>query len=331
MQKKAHTDALGDAKAALVNLLKALGSPPEQPGCHLFLYAKRGREPAEKWRRLKFAQGLATKFRDQVAATLVKQLSDREVSQFSFDEMVESHVGAIRRAELPDVEKWIGEVPTPDWPHVFDGDERYFSKVRFHVTRMAMSDGDKPVTIFRQRSATSLLHRGGFKAIFSVSQHQFRDVDGPIFDFALDADFLEWDGFVFIIKLRAFEALTDVRQLTVTKAKEALGVVAAVSNLEVEGLDGVVAMLEGKPLFAKKLAAAKIQGTADALNAKALCDRIDEKELPLTHKKVGKLYTIVVDPTEPDQVREFVNLVTDVYLRSPVTSREYRVHAKDPA
>jgi Domain of unknown function (DUF4868) len=320
------------AAAALEKLRASLTKAPANAGCHVFLKAARGRTNADKWRRLQFTVGLATRFRAQLVERLLDQLpAADDLVMFSHGEMTGSQVAVLEKSDIAEIATWMDEVPAPDWLHVFEGDEAFFRKVRFHVTRLDVASAGEHLKIFRQRSSTSLLHRRSFMAIFNVTQYQFSEVDGRVFDFALDGDFIEWEGLIFILRLSAFESLTNVREITIREAHRALEDVRAVEGLGISGFDAVAASLEARPQLAKKLAAAKRQGTVDNLHAKALADRIKQKGLPLAvvKRKNGHV-EITINPDDADQIKEFVNLVTDVYLRSPVTEMEYAVSAKTP-
>lgn len=330
---KKKDERLVNAVTALDELRGALAKVPANAGCHVFLRSQRGRTRDDHWRRLKFTDGLATRFRAQVVERLLSQLPPAdELVMFSHGDTTGGQVAVLEKSDISEIASWVDDVPPPDWPHIFDGDQQFFQKVRFYATTLDVEGVPVALKIFRQRTATSLLHRGGLMAIFNVAQNQFSEVDGRVFDFALDGDFIEWKERIFILRLAAFESLTNVRAITIRDAHKALEEVRAVGGLEISGFDAVAASLEARPQLAKKLAAAKRQGTVDNLDAKALAARVKEKELPLVvaKKKNGRV-EIKIDPTDPDQIREFVNLVTDVYLRSPVTEMEYTVFAKAPA
>lgn len=318
------------ATTALNDLKVALSESPEEASCHVFLYANRGRGKSDKWKRLRFTSGLATTFRTDLEKQLVLQLPPlRILTAFSFDDMVNRQIGVIAKDEIPEIEKWFDEVPPADWLHLFDGDEKFLANVKFHVTNIAVADQKKSLKLFRQRSRTSLLHKGGYNTIFNFRKNEFSEVDGKIFDFSLDVDFFEWQGFVFILHLPSFESLTEIRRVTLTRAQDAISSLSLIGNLVIEGLESVSRELDQKPLLAKKLAAAKRQGTIDALKAEALVSRIAEKNLPISTRTLNGTYTIVIDPTQSTQISEFVNLITDFYLRSPVTQKEYKAHAKE--
>jgi hypothetical protein len=331
MPGQAKPTVLARAATALVDLRAALSGLHAATGCHVFLYAHRGRLRSDKWRRLRFTRGLAGKFRSDLTNQLIAKLPpNRDLTAFSFDEMTGQHIGVIEKSEFDAIRIWLNDVPTPDWPHLFDGSAPFFSKVRFHVTTIAADGHTKILKVFRQRSNSSLLHKGGLMAIFNSASHEFTETGGSVFDFSLDIDFFEWDDFVFILHLGSFESLTNMRQITLTRAQDAISGLRFVEHLEVVGLDDVALRLQDRPYMAKKLAAAERQGTIDALKAETLLARIEQKGLPLVTETKGEEHRIIVDTSVPDQVNEFINLVTDVYLQSPVTSKEYKVHVKEP-
>jgi hypothetical protein len=321
---RGHT-ALAELRTLLVTL-------PETEGCHVFLGTKRGQTRGERWCRLRFAEGLSRKFRAELVWHLLQLLPPRkELTAFSFDEMTSQHIGVIDKSEFPEISGWFDDVPTPDWPQLYDGNPNFLSRIGFHTTTIAADGRLRILKVFKHRTNTTLLHAGGFAAIFSRGRHEFTEPGGSIFDFSLDADFFEWNGLIFILHLTPFESLTNLRQITITRAQDAIAAVKQVENLEVVGLDEVAMRLQERPALAKKLAAAERQGTIDALRPETLLARIQQKRLPLETTVVGSVTKIIVDTTKPNQVNEFVNLITDVYLQSPVTAKEYKVHVKEPA
>jgi hypothetical protein len=61
-----------------------------------------------------------------------------------------------------------------------------------------------------------------------------------------------------------------------------------------------------------------------------MVERIKTLELSLKHKKVGGKSHFEIDADNATEVQEFINLITDYYLRSPLTDKEYRVPSKFP-
>jgi hypothetical protein len=59
--------------------------------------------------------------------------------------------------------------------------------------------------------------------------------------------------------------------------------------------------------------------------------RIQAKSLGLRCRTDGSGFVFDLNPDDPGEIEEFVNLITDFYLQSPVTNREWRALVKRPA
>jgi len=317
------------ARKALSTLETKLARALPPGSCTVFLHSKAGRDKAEHWKRVKFDAALAKSFRTGVATALKRRLDAKdEVEPYSYDDMVSGHVGFWPQDEDKTIKDWFDEIPDANWPHIFEGDPKFLGRVNFHATVIPL-DG-KTLTVFRHRGSGSLIRKGGLMAVFDTTSHQFKEMDGKIFHFDHGADFILWDGFVFILDHKRFESLTHIRDLTIAKATTALEGVEKRKDIEVENIDDLIAKVSQKPLLARRLASAEQMGVLGALTGKAMVERIKTLKLPLKHKKVDGVYQFEIDPENPTEVQEFVNLITDYYLHSPLTDKEYRVPSKYP-
>lgn len=314
------------AKKSLVALQANLKKAGQGP-CTVFLHSKAGRDRADHWKRMKFDVSLTAGFRQEVLKQLGKQLSQKdEVEPYTYDDMVSGHVGFWPKAESDILGDWFKDVPEANWPHIFTGDGAFLRRVHFHATVIPL--GGKTLTVFRHRGSGSLLHQGGLMAIFDTTEHQFKEAGGKVFHFDHGADFFEWDGFVYILSHMRFESLTNIRSLTAAKAQGALKSVERHRDIRVKDIDELSNVVNQKPMLARRLASAAEMEIMKALSGKAMVERIKALKLPIRHRKIGSVFQFEIDITNATEVQEFVNLIVDYYLRSPLTKKEYRVPSK---
>jgi hypothetical protein len=168
-------------------------------------------------------------------------------------------------------------------------------------------------------------------ALFDTTKHQFKELSQKVFHFDHGADFIEWGGWIYILDHRRFESLTNIRDITTSKASAALNAIQKIGDIVIVEMENLIASIVARPLLARKIAAADQIDVFAKLTGKAMVERIVAKSLPIKRRKTGKAYRFVIDSNDANQVREFVYLITDYYLHSPLTKREYRVPSKYPA
>lgn len=299
--------------------------------CIVFLGSKAGRRKQDRWKRMKFDASLAAEFRDEVVDALLQVVEAKDtVEPYAFDDMVSGHMGYLDKSESSILAQWFDEIPPPEWPHVFDGDPHFLSRVKYYVTAIPVDGPDDVLRVFRHRGGASLVHKGLF-ALFDTTENQFRMAKQKVFHFDHGVDFFEWGGVIYICNHNRFESLTDMRTITAEKAGECLAGIEKKKDIHVGCLAELQHVIESKPLYAKKLASALTQGVIVKLTGKAMAERIKTKKLPIKWSQNGGKYTFTLNPENAAHVREFVYLVTDYYLNSPVTRIEYRVPSKYPA
>lgn len=192
-----------------------------------------------------------------------------------------------------------------------------------------MPDG-RILRVFRNKRGIDLIlqARGGISAFFRQDEAEMTPVDGVVLNFDQKIDFFEWDGCIFVCNLGAFESLTNVRAVTVTKAADAVDAFAR--RFHLPGADAIKQKLANSTKLSRKLAAAAQHGVIDDVNGDALIQRVAEKDINLIVRKEGEEFFFEVDAENGQDVEEFVNLLTDFYLHSPVTQREWKAYVKKP-
>jgi len=165
--------------------------------------------------------------------------------------------------------------------------------------------------------------------MFRQDSDEMQPVQGTVLTFDDRTDFFEWDGFVFILNLNAFEAVTNIRAITAAKAHLAIDAIA--ERFGISDIKGLKDHLSGRAKLAKKLAAAARHGLLDDVDGERLIARVEERGFAVRCRKENERYAFDLDLSNRAEVEEFVNLMTDVYLHSPVTNREWKVTSKRPA
>lgn len=303
-------------------------------GCHVFLFGQRGRDRHERWQRVSMNAALSERFTEAVrnasTESRARAVEEDGLLEFDFDTMATGSVGVLALADAPELAAWLDELPEPDWPAIFQGDPDFVEKTRFYGIDVRFASGRR-LRSFRGKSGLRIVLERGSRvaAMFRQDSDEMQPVQGAVLTFDDRTDFFEWDGFVFIMNLSAFEAVTNIRAITAAKAHAAIDVIAARFGVpDVEGLKG---HLSGRAKLAKKLAAAARHGLLDDVDGERLIARVEKRGFAVHCRKEDGRYTFDLDLSDRAGVEEFVNLMTDVYLHSPVTNREWKVTSKRPA
>lgn len=324
---------LEDALSALSDLDAAMQEEGEI-GCHVFMFAPYGREPRNRWQRVSMDATLSARF-VQSAALSVAQIREQAVDdngllEFDFDAMANGSVGVIATDSSPQLAEWLNEVPSADWPSVFAADPTYVERTRFFTARYNFADGRQLKTFRGKRGIQIILERGNrLAAMFRQDTEEMQPVDSTVITFDQAIDFFEWDSFVFIVNLGAFEAVTNIRQITAAKAHEAIDAIS--SRFGIPDIQGLKDHLSDRTKLAKKLASAVQHGLLEDVDGDRLIARIGERQFGVRCRREGDSFEFDINLENRGEVEQFVNLMTDVYLHSPVTRREWKAISKTPA
>lgn len=320
-----------DAFAALTDISAALEAS-DRIGCHVFIFSLPTRDRRDRWLRVGMEGAVAERLVDSARASLTrieaKATDDQVLAEFDFDAMADGSIGALRVADARDIADWLNEVPQDDWPIRFDGDEKVLERARFYATRLNFPDG-RHLTLFRgsRGLAVTLRQRNAVAAAFSREHHQMVAVDGPVISFDGNIDFFEWEGLVFILNLLTFESVTNIREVTVRKSGEAVDALAARFRLG-NNANALKAEISKRTRLAKRLAAAHQHGLIEDINHETLVGRIEQKSLRLHCRVENGLAHFDIDHTNRGEIEDFVDLMTDLFLQSPVTQREWEAVVK---
>jgi hypothetical protein len=320
-----------DSFAALTDIRAALEAV-DQVGCHVFIFAPPSRASRDKWHRLGMdgavAERLVEAARVSLTAIETRAAEDHALAEFDFDAMADRSIGLLRVADTPAIADWLNSVPGDDWPVRFAGDEQILERARFYATRLNFADG-RYLTLFRgSRGLTvALRQRNAVAAAFSRENDRMVAIDGPVITFDGTIDFFEWEGIVFIVNLLTFESVTNIREVTIRKSAEAMAALRERFDLG-NTADGVTAEIGKRTRLAKRLAAALQHGLIADIDAQNVVRRAEEKHLRLRCSIENGNARFDVDPTNRGEVEDFVDLMTDLFLRSPVTGREWEAVVK---
>ena len=321
-------DHLEQAQASLESLREALEAD-EFESATTFLAGPTNKVKRERWRRVQFSGTLAKRYRSAVIRSLSDNLpTDENLVLFTYDETFFSQTPVLVKADFPDLADWLDETPTADFNRTFDGNADFLSEVKLHVVSLTNVEGTKNLTIYKRRSGAQLVKRQGYLASFTGSKNEFEIVKSPIYDFPVDADFFEWDGFLYVGNINALEFTTNIREITQNQAKKALQAIKAIPGLSVQGLEMVEQSLLERPRLSKRLANAAKNRTFGELKASAVKQHIKMYALSLKTRVHDNKLEISFDTSNRVHVEEFVNLVSDVYLKSLLTDYDYKSHSK---
>jgi hypothetical protein len=322
-----------DGLASLNDMRAALNEGLEI-GCDVFLNAKTTRQRRDAWFRVSanwdLTQNLVAAGSRSLLNLAARAADGDNLHEFDFDAMVSGSVGIALVRELPQLQAWLGAVPGGDWPTVFDGDEEVVDDAGFYSFRLTFPDG-RAVLAFRSRRGLEVVARrkGAVQARFSRDQNELVPVEGSIITFDQAVDFFVWDGMVFIGNLPTFEALTNLREITIQKAAQAVDALAG--RFDLGDVDALKASIGQRTRLGKKLAAAQRHGLAGDIDPAAIHERIEARGLQVRCEIDGEQVRFEIDSTNPQEVSDFVDLMTDVFLRSPLTGREWDALAKRPS
>ncbi|HRD26675.1 MAG TPA: DUF4868 domain-containing protein [Caulobacter sp.] len=321
-----------DGYTALADLISAFDEA-EQVGCHVFLKSKPTRRRRDPWHMLSMAGNLADEM-VETAETTLREIAARAadedlIEEFTFDAMADHDIGVLSVADTPGLGQWLEEVPVPDWPQRFQGDEDVLENTRLYVTRLSFPDGRVLLNFRGSRNLNvALRRRNAVIAQFRPDADELVPVGGTVVNFDQDVDFFLWEGLVFVRNLRTFESVTNIRRVTAQKAGEAVDALG--ERFALDDAEGLKEAIGARPLLAKKLASALRHGLVADIDVGALPERIAAKELDIVCEADGEGFRLRIDARDRRQVQDFVDLMSDVFLHSPVTGREWVVSVKKP-
>ncbi len=293
-------------------------------------FADLGKKKKNCWRRLKLTEELAGEFGERVSGFLVTKIANGAVQAFTYDNMLEGHIGVWPATEDALLQPWIAELPVKDWPYEFDGDEIYRKKLKFLATRIQLPDGADDVVVYMRHTQSSFAQKKGKLAALLDNANEFKTFDSShVIELNHHCDFLVWQETVFIFNQLAFESLTKIRAATKMKATSGFEQIEKTENLNIEHLKKISAKIMSNAVFARKVAGAEVLGVFRELDIKAIAETIEKLNLSVGVEWVKGELRLSIDLEERDQVKVLLNLLTDSYTEGRVTHFDYLSHAKE--
>lgn len=321
-----------DGYAALGDLRLAVNAG-DQMGCHVFINVRPSRQQREPWHRISMSADLAIRLADAARQSFsdieARATGEQVVTEFDFDSMVEGSIGVLSIRETPGLGEWVDALPQPDWPTIFNGDEDTLNRSRFYAYRLTMPDG-RTVRAFRGKAGLDVAarKRHAVSAAFRRDTLQMVPVEGAVITFDQSVDFFEWDGLLFVVNMRTFESLTNIRDITVRKAVEAVDALAA--RFDLGDVDALKMHVQQRTRLGKRLAAAHKHGLVDDIDAVEVTNLIAARGLQFACEQGDQGVRFNLDHANPRSIEDFVDLVSDVFLVSPTTRRDWEALAKRP-
>lgn len=323
---------IDDGYAALADARLALNGGDEI-GCHVFLNSRPSRERREPWHRISLEGVLAARLADAARQALwdieTRVTDEQLLAEFDFDAMVDGSVGVLSVRDTPGLTEWLDSLPRPDWPAIFDGDEETLKRSRFYAYRLTLPDG-RGVRAYRGRAGLEVAarKRHAISAMFHRDTRELAAIEGAVITFEPTPDFFEWDGLLFIVNMRTFESITDIRDVTVRKAAEAIDALAA--RFHLDNLDALKASISQRTRLGKRLAGAHKHGLVGDLDAARVAQLIEVRQLQLVCTPHEGSLRFEIDHANGRAVEDFVDLMSDVFLVSPATNRDWEALVKRP-
>ncbi|MDI9069953.1 Kiwa anti-phage protein KwaB-like domain-containing protein [Xanthomonas oryzae] len=327
---------LEDGIQALNSLVALMDEPDGQIGCHVFIHSKATRTRKTTWFKIAMERPLAEKIEEATTKAVRHLLLDaREghLTEFDFDAMVDGEIGVISIQDVPDLGPWFASLPPDTSEERFDGDPELVERATHYARRLNFPNGKSLIAI-AGKSAINLNagEKGKIASIFSRQRDEMIEVDGPLITIKAKISFILWDDLVFIQELSTFETLTQVREATIKRATQAVANCKEIFELSGD-TESVITRLSKKPALAKRLAAADKNGYMKGMTGEKLKARAIEKKLNLDfiHDPLTGKYELEIDESDAQQIEDLVDLLSEFFLRSPATDREFEARAKRPA
>ena len=321
---------------ALTTLSDIMTAPGGEVGCHVFIHSPRTRTRKKVWFKVTMEKVVTTKIINATNQGLLDILRDaraNHLAEFDFDAMVDGDIAVLRAEDVESLPSWFEALPADTLDDTFDGDPAIAERADLFVRRLTFPNGKSLIAVTGKSGIEIHLgEKGKVAAFFSEQKHEMQDIKGTILTLDGRIDFLLWDSLVFVRRLSVFESLTHVRKATTTRAEKALENCTTLFSFGASS-DAIVARISAQPSWAKRLAAAHKYGYMADMTGRRLRDRALEKQLNIQFvedESTGDI-TLQIDETDKQQIEDLVDLLSEFFLRSPATNREYDVRVKRPA
>lgn len=206
---------------------------------------------------------------------------------------------------------------------VFDSDPQFRNNLRFYVISIYPADGGPPLHYFRVFSeANALGHK--HRAIFLGSlsrQYQILKDPGYLIDAYVDC--ICHGNDMFILKKDKFQYIFHYYEVVQRDARAALRSIER--RLPIANRDEFLAACDKEPLMVRKVAGFRGQPHLKRLSIKRAKRAIERFSLPIKIAVVAEQECLIYDRSYK---WEFLRLLGDEYLSSPMTRLDYEADGR---
>jgi hypothetical protein len=321
---------------ALTALSNTMADPGGEVGCHVFIRSPGTRTRKKIWFKVAMEPDVTTKIvsaTDGAIEDILREARTGHLAEFDFDAMVDGDMAVLKVEDVEALLGWFEALPADTLDDTFNGDPAIAKRADLFVRRLTFPGGKSLVAVTGKGGLDVYIgKKGKVAAFFSEQKHEMQDIKGAILTLDGRIDFLLWEGLVFVQRLRTFESLTHVREATTTRAEKAIESCSILFNFG-PSAPAVLARISAQPALAKRLAAAHKYGYMADMTGPRLRDRAIEKQLNIqfVEDEITGGISLQIDETDKRQIEDLVDLLSEFFLKSPATGREYDVRVKRPA
>lgn len=311
------------AKAAFDELQRPLNAT----SCHIFLGGSHRQPTDVPWRRLRSEALLSKNLRAGFSNGFFEGDDDPDrLVHFDYEELPQSYVAWLRVSDIPDVATWLATLPASTTTRTIGSDSSFLADARYQAARLQFKQ--REIVAFRRRNQATLAKRNSILALRSMGENEFRPVNGTILSIETPTDFIHTGEFIFINNIDAFEKMTNLREITLKQARLAVEKISTLPHITVNNLDVLPAFLEGNLRRARRLAAASSRDMLADHKPRLLRALAVQLNLPIEIKITSSGAEVDLDGKNAAQMKAFIDLMTEYYVKGATTRRLFRAPVK---
>ncbi|WP_336080453.1 Kiwa anti-phage protein KwaB-like domain-containing protein [Thalassospira sp. CH_XMU1448-2] len=274
------------------------------------------------WRRAVLEDELSEKFRDEAIEVLRGDDVLDQIEEYTFDNMVEGQIGFWSAEDSDEVAAFIDGIVNSEDAGVLDPRDHAYSENLDMFTINVNLAGETVYFVTRSLSST-IVRKKGLSVAWNAD-NRLEEFQGDVFHFIIQPCVIVWRNSVYIFNRSKFEMMTGLRAATIQKSVDAFNYITDELNIVIPANEDLLGVIKGKPLLYRRLASASAKGVLVRLSSARMVERIEALSLPIAYAQNDDDFQFNVDHEDTNQVKEFVYLMTDYYLHSPVTDLEHR-------
>ena len=305
--------------AALRKLVAANSARGPTATCAVGVHARATRPTADNVHRLE----MDTTLSDRIKKVALGPLSDATgwiqddlLEPYDQRGLQESDIRCLLLEDAPLVKRCFDGIAGADrWP-VFKKDDWERRPISGIVFRVDFSDGDF-LTCFTKWSDFILLKRSGIQALVSNSRYSLADDSRQVY-LPDVTHFFAYDGVVFSMNWKQFEAAIRFKELTEARSSENWSAFAG--QIPVEADEAIWAVLKKSVRHQNTIVKAMSRSGRVSPSMDRISAFISAHSLTIKIEN-GKL---VVDPNNKDQLDELLLIMADGYVTSDITDSKLK-------